>query len=207
MPELQKHLIGRLTGRVFDGAEAEYTTAETLGLKILDDKIYFHKTMRVNYTSYDMRRNQDTVTVRTRPDIMVLGHDDENDGDTHPYWYGRVLTIFHLQARYIPPGAKNAHQIRFQKVDVLYVRWFGRDTSVKGGFGSRRPHLIGFVESSLPDAFGFLDPQEVIRGAHIIPAFRYGKTSELLGPSVIRYQDPEREEADHQDWRFYNVNS
>ncbi|GJE96476.1 hypothetical protein PsYK624_126730 [Phanerochaete sordida] len=207
-PQLYSHLIGRLTNRPFDGEEKVCTDAEVLGLHIWGDTMYFHKTMRVNYTTYDMRRDQDTVNPRTHPDIMVLGHDEDDDPHPHPYWYARVLTMFHVRARYVPRGAPVNHGIPYQDVEVLYVRWSGRDTSVQGGFGSRRLHLVGFVESSLPDAFGFMDPKEVIRGAHLVPAFRFGRTTELLGPSAARYIDPEAPpETKDEDWRFYYVNN
>ena len=48
---------------------------------------------------------------------------------------------------------------------------------------------VGFVEVSDDDAFGFLDPDLVIRGSHLIPAYHYGRTSNLMpydGPTVAR---------------------
>lgn len=146
-----------------------------------------------------MRRDQDSVNPRTHPDIMVLSHEDhEIDSDAHLYWYARVLTIFHLRALYTGPGSKHSN---LQDIEVLWIRWFGRDVSARGGFGTRRLHLVGFVESEDQDAFGFLDPNEVIRAAHLIPAFSHGRTSELLGPSNIRHTSD-----DNEDWRFYHVN-
>ncbi|KAF8235256.1 hypothetical protein L208DRAFT_1257852, partial [Tricholoma matsutake] len=49
-------------------------------------------------------------------------------------------------------------------------------------------------------AFGFLDPADVIRGVHMIPAFAYGTTSEFLGPSIARQQCENDE-----DWVYYYV--
>jgi hypothetical protein len=57
-----------------------------------------------------------------------------------------------------------------------------------------------FVDSLDPEAFGFLDPGEVIRGVHIIPAFAHGRTSDLLGPSISR-QPAENDK----DWLYYYV--
>jgi hypothetical protein len=57
----------------------------------------------------------------------------------------------------------------------------------------------------ITDAFGFIDPASVIRGAHLIPGFAYGPTNDYLGPSFIR-QDPEFEGAQHADWRYFYVN-
>ncbi|KAF7293657.1 hypothetical protein MIND_01145600 [Mycena indigotica] len=52
-----------------------------------------------------------------------------------------------------------------------------------------------------PDAFGFLDPQDVIRGSHLIPAFVHRETQEYLPKSVAR-----RQSRGDQDWRFYYAN-
>lgn len=153
--------------------------------------------MRINYTTYDMRRDQDTVNPRTHADVMLLAHEDDA---AHPYWYARVLGIFHVDVRYTGPGASPSDQ-EFRPVTFTWIRWFGRDISAPGGFGSRRLHLVGFVDSSDPDAFGFLDPQHIIRGVHLIPAFSHGRTREALGPSIIRHTSENDE-----DWLFYYVN-
>ena len=98
-------------------------------------------------------------------------------------------------------GQNSICATEFQDVEVLWIRWFGRDTSATAGFQARRLPLIGFVESSDPDAFGFLNPELVLRSIHIIPAFHHGRTKELLGPSAIRHTADEDE-----DWKFYYVN-
>ena len=50
-------------------------------------------------------------------------------------------------------------------------------------------HLEFFNQDNLIDAFGFIGPDCIIRGAHIIPAFVYGATEALLGPSFVREWD------------------
>jgi hypothetical protein len=57
------------------------------------------------------------------------------------------------------------------------------------------------VDAEDPDAFGFLDPKDVLRGAHLIPAFAHGKTDELLGASIARLPHEEDE-----DWQYYYIN-
>ncbi|KAG1896093.1 uncharacterized protein F5891DRAFT_1193535 [Suillus fuscotomentosus] len=52
-----------------------------------------------------------------------------------------------------------------------------------------------------PGAFGFLNPHQIICGVHLIPAFAYGHTDELLLPSIAR---PLHE--NNEDWKFYYVN-
>jgi hypothetical protein len=46
-------------------------------------------------------------------------------------------------------------------------------------------HHVGFVDSDDPLAFGFLDPQYVIRGVHLLPAFAHGHTGSLLQQNSI----------------------
>lgn len=43
-----------------------------------------------------------------------------------------------------------------------------------------------FDPDSLPDAFGFLDPDSVICGVHLIPAFNFDTTDKLLGLTFAR---------------------
>lgn len=61
------------------------------------------------------------------------------------------------------------------------------------------------MESDAPDgAFGFLDPSDIIRGVHLIPAFAHGTSSCYLGPSIAReFSD---EELGDMDWNFFYVN-
>jgi hypothetical protein len=60
------------------------------------------------------------------------------------------------------------------------VHWFGKEPQYTSG--SRRAHLpkVGFVESTDEFAFSFVDPVNVIRGCHLIPAFHEGRTVNLL---------------------------
>jgi hypothetical protein len=75
--------------------------------------------------------------------------------------------------------------LEFQNLEVLWICWFGHNLLIPGGFAARQPHLIGFVKCTDPDAFDFLDPAYIICLAYLIPAFAYGRTTELLGPSAI----------------------
>ena len=82
--------------------------------------------------------------------------------------------------RHIGPSSRSAEP---QKMDFLWVRWFGRDLDHRAGWKAWHLHRVGFDEQ---DQFGFLDPNEVIRGVPLIPAFAYGRTSEKLEPSIVR---------------------
>ena len=89
--------------------------------------------------------------------------------------------------------------------DGLEVRWFGFEPG-RYRYGIRYARLpkVGFVESTDPYAFTFLDPAQAIRGIHFIPAFSEGRTSALLPTtkSLARILNPE----DDNDWVNFYVN-
>jgi len=68
-------------------------------LKLVNDRIYQHK---VNYTTYNARRSQDSLNPCTHGDIMVLSWDD-----SHPYWYARIMGIFHAMVIQTGPKSKS----------------------------------------------------------------------------------------------------
>ena len=91
-----------------------------MSVHIVDNKIYSSQLLRVNYTTYDVRRDQDLVNTHTHPDVMVLSCED--DPWAHPYWYAQVFGIFHLRVLHLNPSAMNC---LVQHMEVLWVRWFG----------------------------------------------------------------------------------
>jgi len=154
----------------------------------------------VNYTSYDLRRRQDVINPNSHPDVMVLSCED-GEG-VHPFWYARVIKVFHLlvlhsgsspQAEDIPMEPK--------RMDVLWVRWFGLNVDSQGGWSKKHLHGVSFIPWDEPAAFGFLDPAQVIRGVHLIPNFLRGRTDSRLPPSIARPVD-DRDE----DWECFYVN-
>ena len=70
------------------------------------------------------------------------------------------------------------------------------------GFHQAKLPMVGFVPVSDPSAFGFLDPALVVRSCHLIPAFRNGRTQDLL--SVTGSLGRAVDEVD--DWANYYVN-
>jgi hypothetical protein len=176
----------------------QFSEQDLADVNIIGERLYTHKIMRVNYTTYDCRRDQDTLNTRTHPDFMVLSHEEEDESSSHPYWYGRILGIFHAQIRHVGENSSNRRPVR---MEFLWVRWFGRDMTHSAGWKPKRLHRLGFIDAADGGAFGFLDPTEVIRGAHLIPAFHYGRTDRLLPPSIAR-----RPEEKDQDYIYYYVN-
>jgi len=156
--------------------------------------------MRINYTTYDVRRDGDTINPQVSPDIMVKS--PETGPRAQLYWYARVIGIFHAYVLLTHPDV-GARMLRL--MDFLWVRWFGMEPSpYRHGFCHACLPKIGFVESSDKYAFTFLDPAQVVRGAHIIPAFSAERTSALLPVtrSVARVLNPEEKD----DWVNFYVN-
>jgi len=189
LPRLKDHLLGRLVEE--DESDGTFTNLDRMSLKLVNNRIYRHKVLRVNYTTYDSRRCQDSLNPRTHGDIMVLSRDD-----SHPYWYARIIGIFH--AMVLHTGQKSKSQ-EAKKMEFLFVRWFGLDTKEVGGWETKKLHQIGFADGDWK--FGFVDPADVVRAVHLIPRFSEGRTKDLLGPSIAR-SDQEKDE----DWVRYYVN-
>jgi hypothetical protein len=162
-----------------------------MSLKLINGRIYRHRVLRINYTTYSVRRDQDSLNPRTHGDMMVLSGDD-----THPYWYARIVGIFHAMALQVGPKSKSREP---RKMDFLFVRWFGLDNEEIGGWRTKKLHQIGFIEGD--EAFGFVDPADVIRAVHLIPRFSQGRTADLLGPSFARSV-----QENNEDWVRYYVN-
>ncbi|KAG6830763.1 hypothetical protein H0H92_014844 [Tricholoma furcatifolium] len=166
---------------------------------IHNDTMYHHKIMRVNYTTYDMRRAQDSFNPGTsHRDVMLLS-DLEQGG--HQFRYARVVGIFHVNAMYAGPGWHQNYST--QALHVLWVRWLQleSDVPVDAPWNSIHPRLdcLSFKPIQDPDAFGFVDPASVLRGCHLIP--RMGE-----GPSYPDGKGHSPCARDGEDWKYYYIN-
>ncbi|KAJ7178830.1 hypothetical protein C8R43DRAFT_822754, partial [Mycena crocata] len=95
----------------------------------------------------------------------------------HPFWYARVLGIFHVEVLHTVSESRNGSP---QHMEFLWVRWYGTEPGYRSGFKAARVPKIGFVPDLDDFAFGFLDPSLILRGYHIVPAFAAGRSSSLL---------------------------
>jgi hypothetical protein len=156
------------------------------------NRIYRHRIFRVNYTTYDVRRAQDTINPRTNHrDIMLLAPLES----THPFLYARVLGIFHANIIYTGPGVKDYLS---RCLEFLWVQWF-KLVDVLVGWDHAVLDSLRFILMSQDDAYGFVNPADVIRGCHLIPVFASGRMH-LDGVSVSRNA------RDGADWKYYYVN-
>ena len=144
-----------------------------------------------------MRRDQDSLNPSRQANIMVLAP----EGEDYPYWFARIIGVYHAVVSH-PELPEPTH------MNFLWVRWYGLDLNPRYKFGwkARRLPRIGFVDDTDEDnsspAFGFVDPDNIIRGVHLIPAFKDGLTSGLLDTSPLARQP---HEGDY-DWNFFYIN-
>lgn len=129
-----------------------------------------HRVLRLNYTTYDVRRDQDVINPRTRSDVILLPP-VEVDGE-HPYQYGHVEAIFHVVVEHVGRGSKIQQQ---QVFDICWVRRYGLDPAIKGGFKAKRMHRLGRTPDHDRWEYIFVDPKHIIRAAHLIPVFVEGE--------------------------------
>lgn len=160
------------------------------------DRMYRHHLARFNYTTYDVRRAQDVINPATsHRDVMLLA-DTAGDSSDHPFLYCRVLGIFHVNVVYTGEGMIDYNA---RRVDFLWVRWFRYDGDRSVRWDDHKLDSLCFLPMAREDAFGFVDPRNVLRGSHIISAFASGKT----------HQDEvslSRHAYDANDWSRYYVN-
>lgn len=167
----------------------------TLGYVIFKgDRIYRHPLLRLNYTTYDLRRETDSLNLRTdHRDIMLLAHRDGSDG--HPFCYARVLAIYHANVIYVGPESKD-YQSR--RLEFLWVRWFEL-LDQPSSWEHCTLDKARFIPMTRSDSYGFVDPADVLRCCHVIPSFADGK----LHPDGVAMS---RNARDAEDWKFYYIN-
>lgn len=197
IPKLKGHLLGRLLHRDFDGDETHFSDDDRNTVRLINNQIYSAKVLRVNYTTYDMRRDQDCMNPRTHCDVIVMS--PETGAGAHPFWYARVLGVFHAKVLHLGHAATNRS---VQHMEFLWVRWFGVEPDYRSGTRVARLPKIGFVPDTDESAFGFLDPSLVLRGCQLVPAYAGGRTSQYLSSSSLTAARPP-EEVD--DWSNYYV--
>ncbi|KAJ3837892.1 hypothetical protein F5878DRAFT_584314 [Lentinula raphanica] len=199
-PKLQDHLLGRLMNREFDGDTHEsFTDADRNHVRLKGGHFCSLKTCRINYTTYDVRRDQDTINPRNHADVMMLSGEDQPGA--HPYWYARVLGIYRATVISSHPQANTAESGP-QDLEFLWVRWLGVAPQHRSGSHCARLPKVGFVDESDPFAFGFLDPAQVIRACHLMPAFNDGRTGELLKTTQRTLA---RKPGETDDWSYFYV--
>jgi hypothetical protein len=192
------HVVSSDGARPVTSDTSDNCQAELNGILFKNDRMYRHNLVRINYTTYDIRRSQDVVNPNTsHRDIMLLANQDGGDlqvDAVHLFLYAQVLAIFHVNVIYNGPGMLDYAP---RKIYLLWVRWFeyiGETVTWK----HRRLDSLHFPPVANNDSFRFVDPRDVLRGCHIIQAFKHGKVhSDGIGLSPCA--------KDSNYWRQYCV--
>lgn len=186
-----------MSGPHYEGRDTDFSDADRHRLQFRNNSIYSHPLIRINHTTYDFRREQDIINLKDKRDILLLSEEDDDAMDYHRFWYARVLGIYHVEVK-----DRYARQTTWQRFEILWVRWFGRDSGqTRVGWEGKCLDRVGYIPDEV-GAFGFIDPSWVLRGIHLIPAFHGGRTT--------RYLSAPSEAADVEnsstDWDYYYVN-
>lgn len=153
--QLLDHLLARITGQQYSWDGLLASPDQYTAIDISKDRLYFHETAQFNYTTYDIQRGQDSVkpvlTFNTnasicnshaaRSTVMLASSEDDKASGEHPFWYARILAVFHVNVR----NRSNMAE-KYRRMDILWVRWLGRDPDVKGGWKSKRLDRVGYVK-------------------------------------------------------------
>lgn len=98
--------------------------------------------------------------------------DSPGSNPPHPFNYARVLGVYHVNAVYIGPGMVDYQPHR---LEFLWVRWLQPIEPAFRGWDARKLDRVRFLPVAGEDAFGFVNPLDVLRGCHIIPRFAKGR--------------------------------
>lgn len=177
------------------------TEAQADRVLIPTNRLYQHEILHVNYTTYDMRREQDILNPNTtRRDFMCLREDPEtSEGSSHGhrYVYGRILGIYHVNVVYLGEGSLDRRERRF---DLLLVRWFTEIRSEQNTWEAYELDRLRFQPFDSPGAIDFLDPAALLRAAHIVPRF---SSKRVAG---VDFEPISKLAKDGDDWNEYYVN-
>jgi hypothetical protein len=86
-----------------------------------------------------------------------------------------------------------------RRMEFLWVRWYERIEATSTGWDDFKLHRVRFLPVADENAFGFIDPMDIIRSCHIIPYFFKGKRH-TDGRCLSRCA------GDSSDWVAYTVN-
>ena len=104
---------------LYNGDKYDFSDKDHCCVLILDNNIYEHTYLRINYTTYDLWWDQDSINPRSHPNVMLLSQEDER---SHPYWYAHVCLVFHAMVQHCNNIASPYSKPEW--MDILFVHWF-----------------------------------------------------------------------------------
>jgi hypothetical protein len=202
---LKDHLLPRINAslqQITAGTSDEITDRDQIFFQ--SDRRYKHHLLRINYTTYDVRRAQDMINPGTaHRDIMLLGnHPAESNchqpaESNHAFIYARVLGIYHVKVMFRTSSGMMDYTPR--RFDFLWVRWFHYHGATSVQWKDCSLDKVSFPPMAEPDSFRFVDPGDILRGCQTVPRFAQGKVH-ADGVSLSRCA------KDGGDWKVYYMN-
>ena len=99
-PKLLNHLVGRIRNPEMADDGSQYNLSDHSEILIVNGRVFDHRTMQVNYTTYDIRREYDIINLSKHSDFMDSASDLEPEigisSSGHPFAYAHVLGIYHV---------------------------------------------------------------------------------------------------------------
>lgn len=195
-PSHRQRFTYRFRAHLWQRVTSDTGAINSNSVLIKNNCIYRHATLQVNFTTYDVRRDVDTIHPQALRDDG-LGFSLDKTGilvhtaastTAHPWLYAVVLGVFHAHVLF---GESEA------RIDFIWVRWLDRDWSWTAGPTTRKLERLTLAPLGEHDGTDFIDPATIIRGCHLIPAFHHG-LSPAAGPSSVA------DDASG-NWRYYYV--
>lgn len=182
MPKLKDHLFQRIQENVSNDTTSSalhpspaieaLKSAQRNSILFQGDRMYKHQIVRINYTTYDVRRAQDVTNADTSHcHVMVLASPTLASAVGAPFCFARVLGAYHVNVVYTGAEARN---YKPRQMHFLWVRWFSNVLPMQNVSKCKLDQLE-FPPVNDEDSFGFLDPSDILRSCHIIPSFTSSK--------------------------------
>ncbi|KAJ3546960.1 hypothetical protein NMY22_g1843 [Coprinellus aureogranulatus] len=180
---LKKHLLSRL----LDLLKLQLNSVsgdQWPNIILRQNRIYSHKLLRINYTTYDIRRDQDVLHIDT-PQCNVMLLNNRYTAETrhleHPYIYGKLLGVFHANVSFLGLLPDGVQWPPYRRIDFVWVHWY-RFIGGNDKFSLDRVSPVP-LDSNL--ALDFIDPADIIRAVHLIPQFSSKKVEEPDTASLL----------------------
>ncbi|KAG8727267.1 hypothetical protein FRC10_006273, partial [Ceratobasidium sp. 414] len=162
--QLKRHLLACFLG----SRDHPDFSDDKLGLiQLQKGRMYRHRTLRVNYTTYDVLRDQDVINPSTPHCFALLPAESAPGSEDHPYIYAKILGVYHARVSY----GRNLPR----RMDFVHVRWLYYDYERPGGWETNQLDRLSYIkcetDQDIADSFDFIDPKNIIRAAHLIPEF------------------------------------
>lgn len=100
MQDLKEHLLLRLLGLDYDGDERIFTSDKRNNIEFANlNSVVESKLLQINYMTYDICQDYDTVQTRSG-DVLMMSLRDKQ----HPFWYAQIIHAFHIQVLFCHDG-------------------------------------------------------------------------------------------------------